>query len=149
MGRLQRGMGPVLTNRERSIMELALAIAESTPTFGQARVGAVIAIKYKIISVGFNASKKHPFATKYQRHEKAIYPHAEVSTIYGASKKLSLEDFSKVTLYVGRIKKDIHGKDTTGLAKPCSACDQAIKAFGINKIIYSTDIENEYRTIQL
>jgi pyrimidine deaminase RibD-like protein len=128
-------------------MELALTIAESTPIFAQARVGAVIAIKSKIIAVGFNGSKKHPFATRYQRHEKAIYPHAEIMVIHGASKKMSISDFRKTTLYVGRIKCNIDGKDVPGMSKPCSGCDAAIKAFNVGKVIYSTNVINKYGVI--
>lgn len=138
-----------VSNRERTLIELALSIAESTPAFAQARVGAVIAIKSKIIAVGFNNSKSHPFATRYQRHEKAIFPHAEIMAIFGAAKKMSISDFRKTTLYVGRIKCNINGKDVPGIAKPCSGCDAAIKAFNIDKVIYSTNLANKYGIIEI
>jgi tRNA(Arg) A34 adenosine deaminase TadA len=122
-------------------MELALQIAEATPVFGAAKVGAVLTYKNEVISVGFNSDKKHTVATIYSRNKEAIYPHAEIMAIHNASKKLDIKDFRHCTLYVARVKRESAKSKgfVKGMAKPCSGCEKAIKAFGIKRVYWTTD----------
>ena len=91
------------------------------------------------IGTGTNSYKKsHPlqayFAKKVGRPEQ-IYLHAEIQAILKAKDKQT----EKITIY--RIDKFGNKRN----AKPCPICMEAIKAFGIKKITYTTD--NGYKTI--
>ena len=52
-----------------------------------------------------------------------------------ASKKIDVKDFKHCTLYVAR-KLNSGG---CGFARPCPACMEAIKEYGIRKIVYTTN----------
>ena len=85
------------------------------------------------IGTGTNSYKKsHPlqayFAKKVGRPEQ-IYLHAEIQAILKAKDK----QIEKITIY--RIDKFGNKRN----AKPCPICMEAIKAFGIKKITYTTD----------
>jgi tRNA(Arg) A34 adenosine deaminase TadA len=59
--------------------------------------------------------------------------HAEISCI-NQIKNLNI-NFSKVKLYIYRIRKD----QPFGLARPCPSCMAAIKDLGIKNIYYTTN----------
>lgn len=90
------------------------------------------------ISKGRNSyTKSHPlqayFAKKVGRPEQ-IYLHAEIQAILNAKQKQIHE--------IVITRADINGLKN---ARPCPICMEAIKAFGIKKITYTTD--NGYKTI--
>jgi len=85
------------------------------------------------ISTGFNSYQKtHPlqkyFSEKAGDSEYKTCLHAEIQAILRARGK------EIDTLHVARIEKD----GTMGMAKPCKVCQEAIKAFGIRKVTYTT-----------
>lgn len=89
--------------------------------------------KGNIISSATNSyDKTHPlqkyFAEKVGHGEK-IYLHAEVAAILRAKDR-----------QVYRISVSRYGTNgETLLAKPCKICMEAIKAFGIKEVVYSTN----------
>ena len=94
----------------------------------------------KLISTGCNSyHKSHPlqayFAKKVGRPEQ-IYLHAEIQAILNAKEK---------QIYSICIARGWN--HNTKNARPCPICMEAIKAFGIKKITYTTD--NGYKTIWL
>lgn len=91
------------------------------------------------IGTGTNSYKKsHPlqayFAKKVGRPEQ-IYLHAEIQAILRARE----QKIKSIYVY----SFDSFGNKRN--AKPCPICMEAIKAFGIKKITYTTD--NGYKTI--
>lgn len=85
------------------------------------------------ISSGFNSyTKTHPlqkyFAQKAGDSDHKICLHAELCAILRARGR---EIYS---LHVERIETN----GELGMAKPCKACEEAIKAFGITKVSYTT-----------
>ena len=87
-------------------IELLKQLAESIdPVRFRFRVAACLVYKGKIISFGTGHLKSHPFQKRWASNEDSIFWHAEVETIYRASKVIELKDFEKSTLYVVRVKK--------------------------------------------
>jgi tRNA(Arg) A34 adenosine deaminase TadA len=132
----------VTENRDRRFINMAANLAQDIGQFGNARVYALAVYKNEIIGSGFNSSKSHPIALKFARnHNKdCIFPHSEVMALHAASKRLDLNDFKKVTLYVARVKQEKRGGPFIwGLAKPCEGCERAIQAFGVKRVVFTTD----------
>ena len=122
----------------RIIKQLRL-IAEDLSPVANARIAAAIVYKGKIISIGVNQDKSHPFAAEYSKNPKAIYLHAETDCILKAKKKLSEKDLVKATIFVVRIKSSDLGDNLFGLAKPCSGCSRCIEDHQLKKVIYTED----------
>lgn len=105
------------------------------------RHAAAVVIKNKVVGIGTNSYKSHPFATKYSHRDGAIYLHAETSAIKDALRHVSVEELSKATLYVARIKRPTSKSDAwmNAMSKPCDGCARCIVDFGIKKVVYTTD----------
>ena len=106
------------------------------------RIAACIVHKNEIVSVGINQLKSHPFQAKFSRHEDSIFLHAETDAIKNALKHIDVEQLSKSTLYVCRVKYDEHKSKKVqmrGMCKPCEGCQRAIATFNINKVVYICD----------
>jgi tRNA(Arg) A34 adenosine deaminase TadA len=87
--------------------------------------------KGKVISsAANNYEKSHPLQAYFAKkvgQEKRIYLHAEISAILRArGRKIH-------KIMVSRYNKD--GQPM--LAKPCAACEEAIRAFGIERVEYT------------
>ena len=101
-------------------------------------VGCVAVYQGQVIGLGCNCNKTHPmqkFYNKYRMPSDYMLPklHAEISCI-NQIKHLDI-NFSKVKLYIYRIRKD----QPFGLARPCPSCMAAIKDLGIRDIYYTTN----------
>lgn len=133
--------GLIMTKHEKALNFLAV-VAEGIarrPMSSGARVAASIIYKNKIISVGTNSLKSHPFQKKFASGEHAIYLHAETDAIRLALRYLTEAELAKATLYVCRVKHE-NGAATPlvwGLSKPCIGCQRAIATFNISKVVYS------------
>ncbi len=100
------------------------------------KLGCVIVKKNKIISGGFN---------KIKTHTKSIHKfnmlHAEIDALIG-------KDYDKLRnsfAFVYRERKN--GKPA--MAKPCEACELALKKAGVKRVYYTIDIEPYWRYIDL
>lgn len=117
-------------------------IAEDLEPCGNARLAAMILFKNKMVSIGVNQYKTHPFAAKYSKNPDAIYLHAEAAAILSAKKKLTDQQLKKSTLIICRVKNILQGRKYVqmyGTAKPCPGCEQCIKEHGIQKLIYTIE----------
>jgi deoxycytidylate deaminase len=99
--------------------------------------------KGKVIAHGTNNyNKSHPLQKHFSllagESEKKCVLHAELSAI--------LQSRGKVieSIFVQRFAAD----GTYALAKPCPSCQQAIKAFGIKKVMFTTPNGIEQYTIK-
>jgi deoxycytidylate deaminase len=121
--------------------EFLKPIAEDVSPVRGARLSAMLVFKGKIVSIGVNQYKSHPFAAKYAKNKDAIYLHAEADCILKASRKLTEAEMKKATLYVCRVKYNAssNGKIIFGKAKPCDGCEDCIRAHGIKKVIYTEE----------
>ena len=136
----------MLKKQELRLMQFVRRHAIDTEKAYHSKIAAAIAIKGQVISVGRNQSRTHPLAAKYSKHEAAIYLHAELAAIINALNHVDKKDLNKSTLYIHRVKRpDKNSTDwVDGIAKPCAGCAMAITAFGIKRVIYSTNTQHEY-----
>ena len=117
-------------------IETLKVIAEDLEPVSNARLAAMVIHKGKIVSIGVNQHKSHPFAAEYSKNPEAIFLHAETDAIYKAKKKLTSSELRKATLIVVRVKTS--GKDTVfGLSKPCEGCTKCIQDHEIGTVIYT------------
>lgn len=139
-----------LPKRDQRIMQFIRRQAIDTEKVSNARIAAGIAIKGQLISTGRNQRRTHPFQKQFAKNDHAIFLHAETCAISNSLNHISKNDLKKATLYIHRVK--LPNKDSQeyidGLAKPCVGCMSAIAAFGIKKVIYSTDENNSYEILE-
>ena len=110
-------------------------------------VGCVAVYQGQVIGLGCNTNKTHPiqkFYNKYRMPSDYMLPklHAEISCI-NQIKHLDI-NFSKVKLYIYRIRKD----QPFGLSRPCLSCMAAIKDLGIRDIYYTTNDGYAYEKLE-
>ena len=117
-------------NKARQVAEIS--------DYRQVHVGCVAVYQGMIIGIGCNCNKTHPMQKYYNRYREEydeFLPklHAEIHCI-NQIKHLNI-NFSKVKLYIYRIRKD----QPYGMAKPCASCMAAINDLGIKDIYYTTN----------
>lgn len=85
-----------------------------------------------LIGSGSNSyTKTHPLMSYFGQQVGAKnqpYIHAELAALLKCGRK------KPYRLFIKRIKKD----GTTGNAKPCIICERAIKAWGVQHVVYTT-----------
>ena len=141
------GHSTVLNKREQKIMNFLRRQAIDVEPVKSSRIAAALIVKNTVISTGYNSYRTHPFQAKYSKNPKAICMHAEIRAIHNALNHLDKEDFKKATLMIYRVKiPPTEDKKVwvDGMAKPCEGCMRAIVAFGIKKIVYTTEKNGEY-----
>lgn len=115
--------------------------------FNKVHIGCVAVYQGQVIGLGCNCNKTHPtqkFYNRYREYSDALLPklHAEISCI-NQIKNLDI-NFSKVKLYIYRIRKD----QPFGLARPCPSCMAAIRDLGIKEIFYTTNDGYSYEKLE-
>lgn len=105
--------------------------------YTQYKLGCVIVYKNKIISVAWNTNKENPIQKKYNKERGFDVDtsrntlHAEINALIKI-KDMDIE-MDKVKIFIHRETKD----GIRALAKPCPACEKAIKDFGIKNVYYT------------
>ena len=114
------------------------------------RFAAAVVRGNRIVSIGVNHMKSHPFQARYAKNEMAIFLHAEVHAIKNALRDVDVNDLSKCDIYITRVKKKKAGDKhfIWGLSKPCPGCERAIAEFGIRRTIYTCDETGNYEVIE-
>lgn len=107
-------------------------------SYHKSPTGCIAVYHGNIIAAGCNCNKTHPtqkFYNRFRETPNTLPPklHAEISCI-NSIKNLNI-DFSKVKLYICRIRRD----QPFGLSRPCPSCMAAIKDLGIRDIHYTTN----------
>lgn len=126
-----------MTKSDYRYFEKARQIA-TISDYKKIHVGCVAVYQGNIIGVGYNCNKTHPTQKIYNRYRKiedGLLPklHAEINCI-NQIRDLNI-NFSKVKLYIYRIRKD----QPFGLSRPCPSCLAAIKDLGIRDIYYTSN----------
>ncbi len=118
--------------------------------YHKTHIGCIAVYQGQIIGTGCNCNKTHPTQKQYDKYrnihtigETEALPklHAEINCI-NSLKHLDI-NFSKVKLYIYRIRKD----QPFGLSRPCPSCMAAIKDLGIRDIYYTTNNGYSYERI--
>lgn len=104
-------------------------------------MGCVVVLGNRVIGYGCNSNKTHPMQMKYNQYRNfgesgsgVIHKsHAEIAAL-SPIRHLDI-DWSKVGVYVYRKRRDRE----FGLARPCPACMEIIRNFGVRDIFYTGD----------
>lgn len=138
-----------MKNRDRKIMKfLRRCAVDNEGVRRRFKLAAAIAHKKTIISIGLNEMRTHPLQGKFKKNNDSLFLHAEIAAIANALNHISKEDLRNSTLYVYRVKRksSLNHRDwIDGIAQPCEGCRSAISAFGIKRVIYSTDELDKYK----
>lgn len=140
----------MITNRDEKYMAFTRRMAiQNNNSQNRAKLAASLVIRNDIISIGYNSYKTHPLQKRFSKNIEAIFKHAEVDCIINALRHIDAEDLSKANLYVYRVKKltKDHVDWSDGYAEPCCGCKQAIDHFKIKKVIFSTDEDYSFASI--
>ena len=139
---MSSGSIPRLTeSRIKHYLELAKNACQYSDN-KRTKLGSVIVYKNKVLSIGWNMENKtNPLQEEYNKLRNYDINvkftksslHAEFAAMIKI-KNMNI-DFSRVHLFVCRIKKD----GTLGYARPCPACMGFAKSLGIKHIYYSTE----------
>ncbi len=134
----------MIMNRDKKMMQFVRRLAIDNPGVRERfKLSAALVIKRDVISVGNNMMRSHPVQKQFGKNNQSIYLHAEINAICNSLNHIDKDDLRKATLYVYRVKRDSSVKPETwvdGNACPCAGCTAAIHAFGMNRVIYSTDV---------
>lgn len=119
----------------------------SVSDYNKQHLGYVAVYQGQVVGLGCNCNKTHPTQNYYNRYRKQtddMLPklHAEINCL-NQIKHLNI-NFSKVKLYIYRIRKD----QPFGLARPCPSCMAAIKDLGIRDIYYTTNDGYSYEKLE-
>lgn len=106
------------------------------PVAGQ-KLAAGIVYRNKLLSVGINKMKSHPFQRQFGKNDQCIFLHAETNAIHQAI-KYNYDLVRHSTLYVVRVKEEAK-KIITVLSKPCVGCERCIVEFNIKNVIYTNN----------
>lgn len=109
----------------------------------QARIAACLVHRNEIVSFGINQMKTHPFQAQFGKNKDSIFLHAETDCIKNALREIDVDELSRCTLYICRMKYQTHEKKrfVYGLAKPCPGCERAIATFNIKSVYYTLNDE--------
>lgn len=137
----------MITKSDHKYFEKARRVAEISD-YKKIHVGCVAIYQGNIIGIGCNCNKTHPtqkFYNRYRNKSSDLLPklHAEINCL-NSIKNMDI-NFSKVSLYIYRIRKD----RPFGIARPCPSCMAAIKDLGIKDIFYTSDNGYVYERIEI
>lgn len=133
-------------NTEYKYFDKARQVA-TVSNYPKIHVGCISVYQGQVIGLGCNCNKTHPmqkFYNRYREQSESMLPklHAEISCL-NQIKNLDI-NFSKVKLYIYRIRKD----QPFGLARPCPSCMAAIKDLGIKEIYYTANDGYGYEKLE-
>lgn len=136
----------MLSSSDRRYFNKARNVA-TISDYRKIHVGCVAVYQGQVIGLGCNCNKTHPtqkYYNKYREYSEQLLPklHAEINCI-NQIRHLNI-NFSKVKLYIYRIRKD----QPFGLSRPCPSCIAAIKDLGIRDIYYTTNDGFSYEKLE-
>jgi deoxycytidylate deaminase len=131
----------MFTDRDHKFFQLARSAA-NTSCHPKARIGAVVVDKGEVLSVGVNKyGKSHPLQKKYNEHRRFFTYEIPTSHNIHAEMDALLKSRNRnvkgASIYVSRAPYDKHQE--TGMCRPCGACMEALRDFGIKKIFYTSN----------
>lgn len=105
------------------------------------KLGASIIYKNKVLAMGWNKHKETTLQkkfNKYRHFDANVYKNCEHAEIHAIRNllhdyKVSEMDMSKVSIFIYREWKN----GMPALAKPCPACEMAIRNLGIKHVFYT------------
>jgi len=123
------------------LKEISIAMAPKHPSDQRCRHFSFILNKKKILAIGFNRQKTHPFNLKYNFVNRKNIPindlvgiHSELNALI----RLGTDDVQGLTLVNTRVNR----KGGIDLSMPCTGCQSFLKTLDFKKIYYSTKSGN-------
>lgn len=117
--------------KPNNIFEAAYKLAQ-TSDYGRFRLGAIVAIRRTIISMGTNSKKSHPLQARFtHRPHLNCWRHAEVHAISLARK----DDLKDSDVYVARLL--MSGERAN--SRPCLGCTNALLHHGVKGAYFYED----------
>jgi deoxycytidylate deaminase len=140
----------MITGKDHRMMQFVRRQAIDVKPIGAARISAAVAIRNDIISTGYCQKRTHPFQARYSKNPDSIYLHAETNAISNSLNHIGKDVLAKATLYIHRVKHPGRGSGEwiDGMARPCPGCMRAILAFGLKKVVYSTEENGKYQVLE-
>ena len=131
------------TSKKRLIkrgFKLAKAAREAS-TWKGPHLGASLIYKNRVLAMGWNSEKETKLQKSFNRYrtfDAEKYKnceHAEIHALRNLIRNYNLKeiDMKKVNIFIYREWKD----GTTALAKPCIACEMALRDIGIRNVFYT------------
>lgn len=124
----------------KSQIERYFKLAKNASEFGdypRYKIGAVMAYKSRVLSVGWNAKREHPTQKRYniaRGFDVDSTKNSLHAEIYAILKVKDMDiNWSKVSIFVYRECKN----GMRALARPCPACEKAIRDLGIKHVYYT------------
>lgn len=124
-----------MDSRDTKFLDEALHLARSGSRVGGARLGAILVIGNRVVSMGQNMYKTHPLQKRFGKNPEAIFQHAEINCLINFLRFNDENDLRRATLYVGRVSGE--DLDVIGEAKPCPGCAKAIEHYGIKRVVHT------------
>lgn len=124
--------------KDRKYLKFLAEISQDVVPVGRQRLASLIVYKGYPVSIGTNKMKTHPMQAKFGAHKEKNYMHAEIDAIIRALKQLDEKELSRSTLYVCRTKAN----GSWGMSKPCVCCAEAIRQYGIARVVWTEDETN-------
>jgi len=118
------------------VMDRLFKKAKSQKTFVKtSRHAAAVVYKDKIICIGENKNKTHPFMVKHgPKNHKKTQLHAEMDCLIKTINKFGVEILSECVMYSLRVTNT----DKIASAKPCPVCMDAIRIFKLKNVYWTS-----------
>jgi len=103
--------------------------------YDKIRIGAVIVDGNYVVAKACNTSRTHTRQHKYNQMTGRKCPSPKLHAEIHALIKSKNYDLTNATVYVGRYLKN----GSLGNCKPCSSCQEAMRASGVRRAVYTTE----------
>lgn len=128
-------------------------IAEENEPVDSSRMAAGLLMKNNLFVMGKNSYRTDPWAVRFQKNPEANTLHAEIDTIKRAVNHHRGDRNALVgsVLYICRVKRPgPHSNNFIwGLSKPCIGCMDAIELFGIKRVVYTLDGDDDEANVEV
>lgn len=119
------GVNDTLINR---ICSIAYTICPTNREMRSSHV-AFLLKRSKIVHIGWNKCKTHPYNLRHPYHDGTTYRHAELDVLFKSGKEF-LYGYKLIVIRIDR-----NGKICN--SRPCRGCQSVIKQFGIDEVWHS------------
>lgn len=131
-----------LRRRDQRVLNTLRIMAQDVSPVRGAKIASALVHRNDIVSFGINQFRTHPLQARFGKNSEAIFLHSEIDAIRNALNHTTADLLTRCTLFVFRVKRSGAGPRAhwcSGTAHPCEGCTRAIAAFGIRRVVNSTN----------
>lgn len=129
---LLEGFGTKLSKISQVLLDEAL---EHKAGASRSNHVAGVVFKGRLVCVGRNSYKSHPYQRRFGRNSESIFLHAEVEASIKALRLLSEGQLRKSSLVVARR----HRSGALANSRPCVGCQRLIADLGYKRLHFTTE----------